>query len=206
MVKRKWLRAVHSGSAKPLNVGSIPTRASNISSLQENPPFGPLVCSVKSPFAPYRSQRRGACNLTLVTIMLGPLSQYRSGTPPRCAFCRRNIIMPRAKASARQPSSSAPANVSDRDDDATRKHGHSGSRKEPIGGLRERKKARLREQIVETALHLFRQRGYEKRALTTSCKPRDQPAHFLPLFPQQRSSIARSRPPRFCAPCRKPEI
>jgi AcrR family transcriptional regulator len=28
-------------------------------------------------------------------------------------------------------------------------------------GLRERKKARLRQQIVETALHLFRQRGYE---------------------------------------------
>jgi AcrR family transcriptional regulator len=29
------------------------------------------------------------------------------------------------------------------------------------GGLRERKKARLRQQIVETALHLFRQHGYE---------------------------------------------
>jgi AcrR family transcriptional regulator len=34
-----------------------------------------------------------------------------------------------------------------------------GRRNEP--GLRERKKARLRQQIVETALHLFRQRGYE---------------------------------------------
>jgi AcrR family transcriptional regulator len=34
-----------------------------------------------------------------------------------------------------------------------------GQRHEP--GLRERKKARLRQQIVETALHLFRQRGYE---------------------------------------------
>ena len=31
----------------------------------------------------------------------------------------------------------------------------------PKDGLRERKKARLRQQIVETALHLFRQRGYE---------------------------------------------
>jgi AcrR family transcriptional regulator len=30
-----------------------------------------------------------------------------------------------------------------------------------MAGLRERKKARLRQQIVETALHLFRQRGYE---------------------------------------------
>ena len=28
-------------------------------------------------------------------------------------------------------------------------------------GLRERKKERLRQQIVETSLHLFRQRGYE---------------------------------------------
>jgi AcrR family transcriptional regulator len=34
-----------------------------------------------------------------------------------------------------------------------------GRRNEP--GLRERKKARLRQQIVETALHLFRQHGYE---------------------------------------------
>jgi AcrR family transcriptional regulator len=34
-----------------------------------------------------------------------------------------------------------------------------GQRNEP--GLRERKKARLHQQIVETALHLFRQRGYE---------------------------------------------
>jgi AcrR family transcriptional regulator len=34
-----------------------------------------------------------------------------------------------------------------------------GRRNEP--GLRERKKARLRQQIVETALHLFRQHGYQ---------------------------------------------
>ncbi len=33
--------------------------------------------------------------------------------------------------------------------------------KQPATGLRERKKARLRQQIVETALHIFRQRGYE---------------------------------------------
>jgi len=32
---------------------------------------------------------------------------------------------------------------------------------EQIAGLRERKKARLREQIVQTSLRLFRQKGYE---------------------------------------------
>src|SRR5579859_119151 len=31
-----------------------------------------------------------------------------------------------------------------------------------ISGLRERKKARLRQQIVETAIRLFRKQGYEK--------------------------------------------
>lgn len=32
---------------------------------------------------------------------------------------------------------------------------------EPVPGLRERKKARLRQQIVETAIRLFRKKGYE---------------------------------------------
>ena len=41
------------------------------------------------------------------------------------------------------------------------KRGRDTAAKEPVTGLRERKKARLRQQIVETALHLFRQRGYE---------------------------------------------
>jgi len=70
--------------------------------------------------------------------------------------------MPRAKTSVRQPSSTEPVIDGDRDGDATRTRGRSASRKEPVGGLRERKKARLRQQIIETALHLFRQRGYEK--------------------------------------------
>jgi AcrR family transcriptional regulator len=52
--------------------------------------------------------------------------------------------------------------VSVNDSEARKERGgHLISGKEQITGLRERKKARLRQQIVETALHLFRQRGYE---------------------------------------------
>jgi AcrR family transcriptional regulator len=44
---------------------------------------------------------------------------------------------------------------------AEKRRSYAASGLEAGGGLRERKKARLRQQIVETALHLFRQRGYE---------------------------------------------
>src|SRR6202790_5794831 len=66
--------------------------------------------------------------------------------------------MRRVKTAGRR--SAVPVSVTD--SKATKKRlGHHASGNEPISGLRERKKARLREQIVETALHLFRQRGYE---------------------------------------------
>ena len=68
--------------------------------------------------------------------------------------------MRRARAAARR----APSRMSEDINDAKpskRKRGHPHSGKQPSSGLRERKKARLRQQIVETALHLFRQRGYE---------------------------------------------
>src|SRR6266436_535937 len=56
--------------------------------------------------------------------------------------------------------SAAPATVND---DEVKKQRREDPKpgNEPKPGLRERKKARLRQQIVETALHLFRQRGYE---------------------------------------------
>jgi TetR/AcrR family transcriptional regulator, cholesterol catabolism regulator len=71
-----------------------------------------------------------------------------------------DFFMRRAKIAARRSPSSSHGN-DDNVETAKRRRGHLNSGKEPTGGLRERKKARLRQQIVETALHLFRQRGYE---------------------------------------------
>ena len=99
--------------------------------------------------------------------------------------------MPRAKVSARQPSSSALANSSESDNgDAARKRGHSGTRKAPVGGLRERKKARLRQQIIETALHLFRQRGYEKTRIDDIVQTLEisQPTFFR-YFPSKEAVL-----------------
>src|SRR5258708_12421472 len=71
---------------------------------------------------------------------------------------------------------------------------------EPKPGLRERKKARLRQQIVETALHLFRQRGYENTRIDDIVHTLEisQPTFFryfptkAPVFPQLgRPSFAR---------------
>ena len=69
-------------------------------------------------------------------------------------------MMGRAKTAERRSPSPAPGSVNDRE--AKKKRGgNETSGQGPMAGLRERKKARLRQQIVETALHLFRQRGYE---------------------------------------------
>src|ERR1700723_809223 len=77
---------------------------------------------------------------------------------------RRSIMeeffMRRAKTSARRSPLPAHGNSTNAEGSNNR-HGRASSSKEPTAGLRERKKARLRQQIVETALHLFRQRGYE---------------------------------------------
>ena len=52
-------------------------------------------------------------------------------------------------------------------------------------GLRERKKARLRQQIIETALRLFRKHGYENTRIDDIVKILDisQPT-LLPVFSQ----------------------
>jgi AcrR family transcriptional regulator len=68
--------------------------------------------------------------------------------------------MRRAKVVLKASGSTTPADVSRREG-FTQKRGNTASEKDSTTGLRERKKARLRQQIVETALHLFRQRGYE---------------------------------------------
>jgi AcrR family transcriptional regulator len=64
----------------------------------------------------------------------------------------------RAKTPRRRPT--APRRVNE-SGGTKKRRSHPTSGNQPISGLRERKKARLRQQIVETALHLFRQRGYE---------------------------------------------
>src|ERR1700751_5857088 len=92
--------------------------------------------------------------------MLARLSKCRpltpSGTPSR-----RKRIMGRARTAVRRsPPSPAPRSVNEREAKKKRS-GNKTSGQGPMAGLRERKKARLRQQIVETALHLFRQRGYE---------------------------------------------
>jgi len=55
-----------------------------------------------------------------------------------------------------------------------------------MAGLRERKKARLRQQIVETALHLFRPAGLREHAdRRYSADFGDQPANVFSLFPSK---------------------
>jgi len=68
--------------------------------------------------------------------------------------------MRRAKVARRRPASPDSENANGGEAARVRR-GHVSSEIEQTSGLRERKKARLRQQIVETALHLFRQRGYE---------------------------------------------
>ncbi len=65
--------------------------------------------------------------------------------------------MRRAKTVLRQ----TPASEEVNGEAPTTPRGRAASRKGQVIGLRERKKERLRQQIVETSLHLFRQRGYE---------------------------------------------
>jgi AcrR family transcriptional regulator len=68
--------------------------------------------------------------------------------------------MRRTKPAVRRTSSGASGSANEsRTSKKGRDRAGIGRRNEP--GLRERKKARLRQQIVETALHLFRQHGYE---------------------------------------------
>src|ERR1700756_856209 len=73
----------------------------------------------------------------------------------------------------------------------SRNHRNSGKRKAPaqiheIPGLRERKKARLRQQIIETAIRLFRKQGYEKTRIDDIVKILEisQPTFFR-YFPSK---------------------
>ncbi len=97
--------------------------------------------------------------------------------------------MDRAKTAATQTSLPTPLSL-DNNGPENKRRGKAASGKKPTG-LRERKKARLRQQIIETALHLFRQRGYENTRIDDIVQTLgDQPAHIFSLFSQQRGGIA----------------
>src|SRR6202162_2363704 len=82
---------------------------------------------------------------------------------PQCSgppYSGGRTRMRRTKPAVRRTPSPIPGNAKEsRTSKKGRERAGIAPRNEP--GLRERKKARLRQQIVETALHLFRQRGYE---------------------------------------------
>jgi len=93
--------------------------------------------------------------------------------------------MGRAKVAERRTPASHPQAARNNQPGKTR-HGRQPSRKTSEGGLRERKKARLRQQIVETALHLFRRHGYRKTRIDDIVQTLDisQPTFFR-YFPSK---------------------
>src|SRR5271156_3235630 len=104
--------------------------------------------------------------------------------------------MRHAKVAVRRATSQSTG--SENDSEATKKRrGRPTSGREPIAGLRERKKARLRQQIIETALHLFRQRGYEKTRIDDIVQTLEisQPTFFR-YFPRKEGVPRKvGRPP-----------
>src|SRR5271156_3950062 len=103
--------------SSPTRLAPPPPRASNIPFLHENPAAAPFVlpacrarrCGnrtartrahscphpLQSSLLARRRKPHRACNLALVTIMLGPLTQFSSRTPPRCALQEEQQHAPR---------------------------------------------------------------------------------------------------------------
>src|SRR5260370_7682587 len=73
--------------------------------------------------------------------------------------------------------------------DRTQSRGNSAGGGETLG-LRERKKARLRQEIIDTAVRLFRKRGYEKTRIDDIVQALEitQPTFFL-YFPTQDAAF-----------------
>ena len=69
---------------------------------------------------------------------------------------------------------------------ATARRGLPASGNVPVIGLRERKKARLRQQIIETSLRMFRERGYDNTRIDDIVQALDisQPTFFR-YFPSK---------------------
>src|SRR5260370_13832261 len=80
------------------------------------------------------------------------------------------------------------------------------TRQGETAGLRERKKARLRQQIVETAVKLFRKRGYEKTRVNDIVRTLEisQPTFFR-YFPSKDAVLREIGTPGFSCISKQPK-
>ena len=91
------------------------------------------------------------------------------------------------KTSAGRSLRPAPVSVSGGEAEAARTmRGYPSNGNAPVIGLRERKKARLRQQIIETSLRMFRERGYDSTRIDDIVQALDisQPTFFR-YFPSK---------------------
>jgi TetR/AcrR family transcriptional regulator, cholesterol catabolism regulator len=97
--------------------------------------------------------------------------------------------MRRGKTAPRRSPPKTPGDVGD-EETFRAKRNLSTSGNGQVAGLRERKKARLRQQIVETSLHLFRQRGYENTRIDDIVQTLEisQPTFFR-YFPSKEAVL-----------------
>src|SRR5260370_10043248 len=82
--------------------------------------------------------------------------------------------------------------------DRTQSRGNSAGSRETLG-LRERKKARLRQEIIDTAVRLFRKRGDEKTRIDDIVQSLEisQP-NFFRYFPSKDAVLSDGGRPGFC--------
>jgi AcrR family transcriptional regulator len=120
----------------------------------------------------------------MVTLISRAL-RLRAGA---AACFRQGLIMTHTKIAPEDPSAAAHASAPDRRPSGKRTTSAptAGAKGVEPPGLRERKKARLRQQIIETALRMFRERGYDNTRIDDIVQVLDisQPTFFR-YFPSK---------------------